>query len=345
MKSLIFLGGIMISNTLISIIIPVYNCGMFLSQCVNSLLEQTYSNLEIILVDDGSKDDSGALCDEFAAKSEKIIVLHQPNSGVAKARQVGIQKAKGQYILFIDADDWMEQTYVENLMNLSLEYDCDIIISGYRRYTDQQYIETTQHFDNGYYDKENLKKKIYPSMLSATPFFTFGITPSMWGKLFKKEIATANLKALENQIFFGEDGCFVYSALLDCRSIYITDHSGYIYRHNETSVTHTFNPKLMADNLKLKNFYLELCKEKEWDMGSQFEEYMAYLCDFTITSALSSDNSPSAKELKQYINALFPKNIVRNKKFKQINLKRKIRFFLIKASKFAFLKKYLTSKR
>ena len=335
----------MTMEPLISIIVPVYNCETFLSQCVNSLLEQTYPHIEIILVNDGSKDNSGNICEALAFNNSKVNVIHQVNNGAAKARQTGVLHARGEYVVFIDADDWVETDYIESLVSIALKHKCDIVISTYKSYTEDKYITNPQYFNLGFYDEEMLKKYIYPSMLSAKPFFKFGIMPSMCGKLFRIDVAKDNLKTLENEIFFGEDGCFVYSVLLDCKSIYITEYSGYIYRNNPNSVTHTFNSKIMEDNLKLKNFYLELICKKKWNIDNQLDEYLTYLCDFTITSALLSSNPPKVKELKEYINYLYPKNISKNKKFNQMTFKRRFKFFLIRTKMLNLLKVYLKFRR
>lgn len=116
---------------LISVIIPVYNAQTFLHKCVDSVRQQTYTNLEILLVDDGSTDGSGALCDEYAKADERIRVIHQPNGGVSAARNAGIKKARGAYISFVDNDDWVAPTFLETLWNMLQKYDAPVSVVGH----------------------------------------------------------------------------------------------------------------------------------------------------------------------------------------------------------------------
>ena len=116
---------------LISIIVPVYKAEKYLVQCVNSLLNQTYKNLEIILIDDGSPDNSGKMCDAFERNDQRIYVIHQTNRGVSAARNAGIRVATGEYICFVDADDWAVPQYIMELWKLSKQYQADAVIGDY----------------------------------------------------------------------------------------------------------------------------------------------------------------------------------------------------------------------
>ena len=127
------------SNGLISIIVPVYNVEKYLSKCLDSIINQTYKNLEIILIDDGSTDKSGEICDKYKNEDKRIIVIHQLNGGVSAARNTGIGVAKGRYILFIDSDDWIEKDYVSSLFTYA--GDDTIVCCGYKRIFDDKIIE------------------------------------------------------------------------------------------------------------------------------------------------------------------------------------------------------------
>lgn len=129
------------SNNLISIIVPVYNVEQYLSKCIDSIINQTYKNLEIILIDDGSTDKSGEICDKYKNEDKRIIVIHQLNGGVSAARNTGIGVAKGKYILFIDSDDWIEKDYVSSLFTYA--GDDTIVCCGYKRIFDDKIIENS----------------------------------------------------------------------------------------------------------------------------------------------------------------------------------------------------------
>jgi len=122
-----------INNPLISIIIPVYNAKEYLRRCLDSILRQNYTNIEVLLIDDGSSDGSEAICDEYALLDKRIKVIHQKNTGVSAARNVGLDLAKGDYISFVDSDDWIENDLLETLLNISKESGSYIVVSNYTR--------------------------------------------------------------------------------------------------------------------------------------------------------------------------------------------------------------------
>ena len=118
---------------LISVIVPVYNVERYLRQCIESITNQSYKNLQIILIDDGSKDNSGKICDEYAEKDKRVEVIHKENTGVSAARNTGLDNAKGEWITFVDADDWVEKNFCEILIKKATENESDCIACGYNK--------------------------------------------------------------------------------------------------------------------------------------------------------------------------------------------------------------------
>ena len=327
-------------DLLISVIIPVYNCRQHLSKCIQSVQQQTHKKLEILLVDDGSKDESGALCDALALQDPRIRVIHQENAGAAAARKTGIQQASGQYLLFVDSDDWLDATYAEELLCALLQQNADLAIGSMRSVTGDITAEYPHYFPAGHYTKSQLQQTVYPEMLSAAPFHTFGILPAMWGKLFKRELALANVSALNGGITFGEDGCFTYAVLLDCNSICIVDTYGYNYLTNPASATHRFHDRLLADAQKLRHFLTQQAQDKHWEPGLQIQEYLAMVCNHTVFSALSAGYGKTARGravLRSYTQSALPKNILKLPKIKSSGLKTKVKFFLMKCNLFRTL--------
>ena len=115
----------MINNTVISVIVPIYNVENYINRCLNSIINQTYKNLQIILVDDGSTDDSGKVCDKYALKDSRIKVIHQKNSGPVRARKTGLEASTGEYIGFVDSDDWIEPNMYEEMLNNLIQTNAD----------------------------------------------------------------------------------------------------------------------------------------------------------------------------------------------------------------------------
>mgnify|MGYP005765631407 FL=1 len=195
---------------LISIIVPIYKAESYLTQCVTSLMRQTYHHLEIILVDDGSPDGCGALCESFQREDGRITVLHQENKGVSAARNRGILAAQGQYIAFVDADDWADPTYIEYLAGLAGRQQCDAAViarSGYRMRRSEQPMTGEQA----------LEQMLYQKAFDTAP----------WGKLFRKEIVMANLFP---EGMFYEDLAVICRMVAAAKHVVVGKHQLYHYR-------------------------------------------------------------------------------------------------------------------
>ena len=117
---------------LVSIIIPVYNSELFLERCIKSILTQDYKNFELLLIDDGSKDLSGKICDDFSIMDERVVVYHKKNNGVSNARNFGIDQCKGKYVVFVDSDDWVENNYISNLYNFIQNNNIDLACTSFK---------------------------------------------------------------------------------------------------------------------------------------------------------------------------------------------------------------------
>lgn len=165
---------------LISVIIPVYNVEKYLNKSIESVIKQTYKELEIILVDDGSTDSSGKICDEFAQKDDRIKVIHKKNGGLSDARNAGISEAKGKYLGFIDSDDYIDKNFYEILYNVLKKYNSDISICKHREtYTD--YEENTS--------KLEIKEQVFNTEQALKELLLFGeVNNYAWNKLYKKEL-------------------------------------------------------------------------------------------------------------------------------------------------------------
>lgn len=332
------------ANTLISVIIPVYNCQEYLEECIDSLLCQSYPNIEIILVNDGSTDRSPEICNHYSNLHPNIRTCHQRNRGAAAARKAGMEYAAGEYFLFVDADDWVEKDYVLDLISPALAYGTDITI-GYLKYlTPGGCRILPQHLSCGCYDRTLLENTVFPMMLSAGSYYTAGISPNMCGKLFKREIAEGNLAALDTGLILGEDGFFTYACLLDCDSVCVIPKAGYIYRQNAASVTQNFNPRLLAEGLHLKQLYGHLAEEKQWNLGHQLDEYLAYICSGVVVNMMKAPNihyRDKKKSLSDYVDNIFPHGILRRIDLKTISLKDKCKLFLIQHRLFFCLSAFI----
>ncbi len=165
---------------LISIIVPIYNVERYLPRCLDSIIEQTYPNIEIMLVDDGSPDNSGVICDKYAQHDERIRVFHISNGGVAKARQLGVKNSSGKYIVFVDPDDWLPLDSIDILYN-ELTDETDIVIGSNIRYYENGDITLTKHQEQKYYCHDYIRNLLQ---------FKIHIAP--WGRIYRKKLFTEN---------------------------------------------------------------------------------------------------------------------------------------------------------
>lgn len=238
------------NNPLFSIIVPVYNVEPYIATCIESILCQSVTDFELLLVDDESTDDSGMVCDEFASKDSRVRVFHQDNSGVSCARNLGIEKAQGKYICFVDPDDWIEASFLY-VINKQIG-DCDILVIGF----DFDYEDgSTMHVSIGdlearqVCDKEECMLRL---KFNATGHNIFGY---IWNKVFKADIIKTNKISFLKDVKFGEDEFFTLACCLCAHSLKIIPIPIYHYRQRPGSLVH------QADTLlSVKHKYPELLR-------------------------------------------------------------------------------------
>lgn len=216
---------------LISVIIPVYNIEKYLSECITSVVNQNYKNLEIILVDDGSTDKSSEICDEWALRDSRIKVIHKANAGVSEARNTGIKECTGQLIGFVDGDDWIEPEMYQILVERLLESDADAVMCGYYDYPhglDKPVIKGNLITEDGTFEETAL------SIIKRNGYFT-----SVWNKLFRKEAIVHGEKIIlmDSALSYGEDEVWLYEVLQGCRKISYIPQPFYHWRPREESAS------------------------------------------------------------------------------------------------------------
>jgi len=220
----------------VSVIVPVYNVGSYIYQCINSIINQTYSNIEIIIVIDGSTDDSSLICHSLAKNDPRIKVIEQKNSGLVSARKKGLEESSGNYILNVDGDDWIDPNCVEILVNQVKINSVDIVVASYFREFIGNLEVIHQNIKPGVYRLEEYSNKIYPELISMKKLFKHGISTFSWGKLFKRDILNNIQMAVPNEITIGEDTVVTYPAITASNSISIIKDPLYFYRQRANSM-------------------------------------------------------------------------------------------------------------
>ena len=229
----------------VSIIIPIYNVELYISQCLDSILKQSFTDFEVILVDDGSKDKSGVICDEYAAKDSRINVFHQSNQGVSKARNVALDYAKGEYVIFMDSDDyWYVDNCLETLIATAIRTNADIVRGEYKK--------VTERGEDLYWREINSKRKHCANETLSSAFFLRNVIQGeffLWLFLMRRDIIQ-DIRFCESRIFL-EDMDFVCRILLKPLTCVYIPFRFYAYREHSASVSSSRTMKRLEDSFSI----------------------------------------------------------------------------------------------
>lgn len=249
------------NKNLISIIVPIYGVEQYLKRCVDSLVNQTYRNLEIILVDDGSPDKCGEICDEYAKKDERIVVIHKPNGGLADARNSGIKSATGEYLMFIDSDDWIELDTCEIIINEAILHKAEIVVFEFNLVYDNGK-KVKRH--SGIVSTTPTKEECIRSLIYKIP--ESGIFNNVCNKLFARRLF-ADIRFPCGKV--AEDHGVIYKLIHNAETVCVVDRCFYNYYKRDGSISfNEFYPKIINDRFDfaverlnfLEKFYPQLVK-------------------------------------------------------------------------------------
>lgn len=243
---------------LVTIIVPVYNVEKYIERCVKSLLNQSYQNIEILLIDDGSTDSSGKKCDVYAAKDKRIKIYHKENEGLGLTRNYGISKAQGQFLIFVDSDDYITENTVEILMNKEHECNADIIISNYYYKEEAQKVIIPEKL----YKDNEIHDFLLVHTMGNSPQVLDALSYTAYGKLYKKSLFDDyNLCFPSERKLIWEDLVFNTEAFSKCKSIYVMHYPTYYYCFNESSLTHKYIEGKLTMIMVLYNYMCEQIKK------------------------------------------------------------------------------------
>lgn len=288
----------------ISVIVPVYNTEKELPRCLESIVNQTYSFLEIICVDDGSTDASGRIADHYSKKDSRITVIHQKNQGESNARNKALEEAGGDYIAFVDCDDWIDRDMYEVLLSEAVENDLDISAVSWYKSTDKQdlVIKNTLQVSTGIFGREEFLKYIY--MRDSYRGFAY-----MWNKLFKKNVlldGQGRPLRFDERLRLGGDVLFLAEAALHAEKIKYTDRPFYHYYQRSNSGCHTTDLEKMRDWILayqsvLQRFYKE---NVSGDIIRYVKRFMAYHSSNAVRMAVEQGDT----DWKRYFQAIMREN-------------------------------------
>ena len=226
----------------LSVVIIIYKVERYLRQCIESVLAQTYTDFELILVDDGSPDNCPQICDEFAKSDSRIMVIHQENQGPVMARWNGISVALGDYISVIDGDDWIDSDMYERTLQLAYSNNADIVATGYKEEKDGNYTPKGNQIESGIYSGESMKYLLSKALFLGT-YYIPGIIPSVACKIFRRNLFFTAYEHPHPSIRMGDDAAVSYPLIARAKTVVIANeiHS-YNYRMVENSLSHKMDP-------------------------------------------------------------------------------------------------------
>lgn len=310
-----------------SVIVTVYNVEQYLNTCVDSILAQTFDDFELILVDDGSPDNCPALCDSYAAMDGRVKVIHQENGGVVNARKAGLMASQGEYIVFVDGDDWIAPTYLARGLELIRQTGTEMIVFDFsREYGDFSEV-VREPAPEGLYGRVDIRKSIYPSLLMNSGMVHMSY--SVFGKVFTRPLAEKGFLAVEPQITLGEDLLSVFPSYMGAENLYICHETMSFYRVREQSASHGFKMEHFGQiELVLKE--LEHLKEREPDLPEDFDEqtarYGAYMCFTLLVHAASDGRRDALGEIKRRLKSPSLRACIDRAEFEKITPKARLSY-------------------
>lgn len=295
----------------VSVIIPIYNAAQYLHKCLKSVISQTYKNLDIILIDDGSLDDSYDIAKEYQEKDSRIRLFTQTNIGLIATRKRGIELAEGEIVGFVDSDDWIEPIMYERLVQCMEENECDLVSSGiYRDYADGSRKEWYDLYPEGVY--VNLESAIYPSMLHDFKKNEMGLKCTLVNKLYRRQILQDIYGEIDTRVFYGEDALTIYPYCLRCKRIYILNEAYYHYYIRNNSMCRAANEKLAINTYYLYNGLRDAFMESNCanSLLKQLKHYLFQLESHTLKMLYNIDTLAYAKWDFSKYKDIFGKRIV-----------------------------------
>ncbi|MBE7065540.1 MAG: glycosyltransferase family 2 protein [Ruminococcaceae bacterium] len=322
----------------VSVVVPIYKVEKYLDRCVQSLFNQTYENLEIILVDDGSPDNCPAMCDEYAKADSRVTVVHKPNGGLPDARNAGMDVATGDYLLFVDSDDWIEPQTVAELAQIIEEQNVDFVTfkavwdgrPGIPDGTPCTY-EKSRELGLGYYDSDRIKKEIYPRVL-VTPDLYYGPILAAWSSFYSMAFLNKNGIRFDKEIKYSEDSLFSARVTCAAKSLYAHNGCYYHYCFNGDSISQSFHADLWdVEKLRQSFFVKYFGNRTDFNIDVQLKRMAIFsvLCSISEWHYIK-DKSEQRKYINSIFNDPFTINAMKNIKYAQVPIKKRILLYMIK---------------
>lgn len=321
-----------------SVIIPVYKVEKYLGRCVDSILNQDYSDYEIILIDDGSPDQCPIICDEYTSKYEKIFTIHKINEGLGLARNTGIEEAHGDYLMFVDSDDYIEPNALSILAyELEKNGKPDICAFGYKQINFLGEITSESNTISKYFDQKEIQKTLLPRAFSYSlrkPYDQYGIG-SAWGAVYRKDFLNQNrIRFLSEREYLSEDLLFSVEICLHAKTALLIDEKLYCYCENGASLSHSYREDRFNKSLYLYEYMNDIiCKEKlNNNAKNRAQDGLLINCIVCLKQEVQSEKKYFSKreEIKKILNNPQIIKTLKEYPLSKLDVKKKILFGCVK---------------
>lgn len=284
----------------LSVVVIIYKVEQYLNQCIDSIINQTYKDFELVLVDDGSPDNCPRICDEYAAKDSRIKVIHQENQGSVSARWNGFLNSTGEYVSFIDGDDWIDPDMFERMLFLAEQQSADIVVVGYKEVSESGAVNKGCPIESGYYSNDRIQY-IYDKALYTGKYYEAGINGSLWNKIIKRNLLAEGYTVADSLVKMGDDATITYPAISKAKTVVVeNDYHPYNYRFVNGSLSRAFDKEYFERSLKLFECLASNLKTNK-SMYSCIYPYSLFISTIGIYMLFSKNNGLSINERKSML--------------------------------------------
>lgn len=318
---------------LFSVIVPIYNVEKYIRKCIDSVLEQTFGDFELILVDDGSPDDCPKICDEYEKKDSRIKVIHKENGGLVSARQAGIEVASGDYIFNLDGDDAICSDALESSYEIIKDTNADIVSFSYRCSINGVIGDVIDDLaKEGLYNKAQIEEFIFPKLLSdknMQHIFYF-----LWGKAIKRELLFKNQLNVNRAISLGEDLSCTVPCFLEAETVFMSKKAIYLYTIRNDSISTDFKTGQIKQIEDVIIGLRNLDMPKPTDFDAQISRYSCFMCFAILAAAAEGNHFKALGKIKTLIIDSLHMEEIKKASFENITFKTKVSVFLMKKQMF-----------
>lgn len=302
--------------SIFSIIIPIYGVEKYLSVCIESVLNQTFSDFELILVNDGSKDRCHEICLGYESKDTRIKYIKKENNGLVSARKAGAMVAEGKYIICLDGDDWIPNKCLDIYYKIFEKYNPDLICGAYQRVCENEFEKVENIMSEGIYSKEDIKKKFFPMLIESDHGVYY--SPMVWAKAYKRELYVPIQLKVDDRIKIGEDHACTRPYLFISNNVYITKQVTYNYRINPYSMTRERKAFNWDDPRIIYNVLEKSIDLKKYDFQEQINRYIVHnLFNISVSQFYKKEKYFQIKrDIDQHLNLDEYKNAINNCTFR-----------------------------